>query len=147
MWDFIESYGPHIKRVVRHRLNQKMRSKFDSGDFVQMVWASFFANPRQIAQFKEPNQLIKYLVIMARNKVIDESRRCLKYQQNNVRKELSCDFKDTSLSPSDRKRIRRAPSRSLGNAGTRCCIASRSVTSELSVCVCPGPSMSRLEIS
>jgi len=102
VWEFIESYGPHIQRVVRRRLNHSMRSKFDSGDFVQMVWASFFANPSQIAKFKEPDQLIKYLVSMARNKVVEETRRRLKYQQHNVRKEFSYEFNATSRSTADR---------------------------------------------
>ena len=103
IWEFIESYGPHIQRVVRRRLNQNMRSKFDSVDFVQMVWASFFANPQQIARFKEPEQLIGYLVSMARNKVVDENRRRLQYQQHNVKKEFSFEFNETSHPTLDRK--------------------------------------------
>ena len=51
-WNFIETYGPHIQRVVRRRLHQSLRSKFDSVDFVQMVWASFFADPQRIAQIR-----------------------------------------------------------------------------------------------
>ena len=44
IWNFIQTYGPHIQRVVRRRLHHKLRSKFDSVDFVQMVWVSFFGN-------------------------------------------------------------------------------------------------------
>jgi RNA polymerase sigma-70 factor (ECF subfamily) len=95
-WDFIVTYGPHIQRVVRHRLHQKLRPKFDSMDFVQMVWASFFADPRRIAGMREPAELIGYLVTMARNKVIDESRRRLKYQKHNVNRE--CSLEDVDLS-------------------------------------------------
>jgi RNA polymerase sigma factor (sigma-70 family) len=75
VWEFIEEYGPHIHRVVRRRLQKKLRPKFDSIDFVQMVWASLFADLRQIADKRDPEQLISYLVTMARNKVIEESRR------------------------------------------------------------------------
>jgi RNA polymerase sigma-70 factor (ECF subfamily) len=64
-----------------------LRPKFDSVDFVQMVWASFFADPKRIAAIKEPEELIRYLVAMARHKVIDESRRRLKFQKHNVHRE------------------------------------------------------------
>ena len=53
---FIQTYGPHIQRVVRRRLHHKLRSKFDSVDFVQMVWASFFATPDRISQFEKPEE-------------------------------------------------------------------------------------------
>lgn len=87
VWNFIEAYGPHIQRVVRRRLHQNLRSKFDSVDFVQMVWASFFADRGRIAKIREPEELIRYLVTMARNKVVDESRRRLKYQKHNIGRE------------------------------------------------------------
>ena len=54
-WELIDTYGPHIQRVIRRKLNQKMRSKFDSLDFVQMVWASFFTEREKMAGFTEPN--------------------------------------------------------------------------------------------
>ena len=43
-WTIIEIYGPHIKRVVRRDMHDKLRSKYDSADFVQAVWASFSGN-------------------------------------------------------------------------------------------------------
>jgi RNA polymerase sigma-70 factor (ECF subfamily) len=64
-----------------------MRSKFDSLDFVQMVWASFFADRERIARIRDPDQLIRYLAAMARNKVVEESRRRMKYQKHNVNRE------------------------------------------------------------
>ena len=36
-----DRYAPHIRRVVRRKLHQKLRPQFDSVDFVQDVWASF----------------------------------------------------------------------------------------------------------
>ncbi len=87
VWDFIETYGPHIQRVVRRRLNHKLRSKFDSIDFVQMVWVSFFATPDRLAQFDKPEDVIRYLVVMARNKVVEESRRRFEYEKHNVSRE------------------------------------------------------------
>jgi RNA polymerase sigma-70 factor (ECF subfamily) len=89
VWELIENYGPHIQRVVRRRLNQSLRSKFDSIDFVQMVWASLFADLNKIANQRDPEELILYLVGMARNKVLEETRRRFKFERYNVSKERS----------------------------------------------------------
>lgn len=75
VWYFIETYGPHIQRVIRRRLHPQMRSKFDSADFVQMVWASFFCQPAAMQRFERAEDLLAYLAVMAKNKVIDEWRR------------------------------------------------------------------------
>ena len=87
--DLIDDYGPHIQRVVRRKLNQQMRSKFDSEDFVQMVWTSFFTEPERILRFQEPAELIGYLAGMAVNKLMQESRRRFTYQKHNVFREQS----------------------------------------------------------
>ncbi|MGE0755587.1 MAG: RNA polymerase sigma factor [Pirellulaceae bacterium] len=91
IWDFIDEYGPHIQRVVRLRLHQNLRAKFDSIDFVQMVWASLFADLQKIKGMRDPDELILYLVAMARNKVIEETRRRMKFARYNVSKEQSLD--------------------------------------------------------
>jgi len=96
--EFVQTYGPHIQRVVRRRLNQSMRSKFDSIDFVQMVWASFFTEPERIAEFRNPEELVRYLVAIARNKVIDESRRRTKFQKYDVNRERPLDQPEISES-------------------------------------------------
>lgn len=74
-WKLIELYGPHIQRAVRRQLHASMRSKFDSIDFVQAVWASFFTSRTKAAQFDTPEGLMRFLAAMARNKVVDEFRR------------------------------------------------------------------------
>ncbi len=102
-WELIETYGPHIQRVIRRRLNHHMRSKFDSLDFVQMVWASFFADRDQIAKFKEPEELLGYLAKMAQLKILQESRRRLKYAKHNVRRERPLETTSTPESTHVRK--------------------------------------------
>ncbi len=74
VWHFIQTYGHHVQRVVRRRMGSQMRSKFDSADFVQMVWASFFRDPSCIRNVESPKQLLNFLAAMARNKVIDQAR-------------------------------------------------------------------------
>lgn len=36
-WQLVERYGGHIRRTVRRALDPRLRSKFDSLDFVQSV--------------------------------------------------------------------------------------------------------------
>lgn len=89
VWQLIEDYGPAIQKVVRRRLDRRMRSKFDSVDFVQMVWASFFRNPMEMSSFHEPEELLRYLSAMARHKVVDEYRRRIVQQKHNITRERS----------------------------------------------------------
>lgn len=77
-------YGEHLCRAVRRRLNRALRSKFDTSDFVQAVWASFFCNRGQLARFEHSGEFVAFLTSMARNKVIDECRHRLQTQKANV---------------------------------------------------------------
>lgn len=86
-WDLVEIYGPHVMRAVRRTLSRDLRAKFDSDDFVQAVWASFFAVAEQISDVQEPGQLVGLLTAMARNKVVDEIRRRVETQKYSVRRE------------------------------------------------------------
>lgn len=88
-WELLERVGPHVHRVVHRMLNRELRSKFDSMDFVQAVWASFFVNRRQICSFARPEQLIGFLVAMARNKVVQEHRRRMQTVKYDVRREAA----------------------------------------------------------
>jgi RNA polymerase sigma-70 factor (ECF subfamily) len=82
-----EEYGPHLLRVVRRRLHKQLRTKFDSRDFVQDVWASFFAALPEGATFDRPGALVGFLVRLARNKVVDEVRLRLMGHKHNVNRE------------------------------------------------------------
>jgi RNA polymerase sigma-70 factor (ECF subfamily) len=86
--EIVEHYGPYILKVVRQRLNKKLRSKFDSVDFVQSVWASFFSIPPQRYQFEEPEDLIAFLEQLARHKVVEEVRQRLRGQKRDVGREI-----------------------------------------------------------
>ena len=39
-WELVERFSSSVQRVIRRSLNEQMRSKFDSIDFVQAVWFS-----------------------------------------------------------------------------------------------------------
>lgn len=95
----LELYGPHVQRVVRRRLAAEIRARYDSADFVQAVWASFFANVDRLTHFESAEQLIAYLARMATNKVIDEVRRGLIYKRRNVKLETRIDVEQDSTGP------------------------------------------------
>jgi len=89
--EFLDAYGHHVYRAVRRRLNRRLRAKFDSQDFVQEVWASFFTNLSTISTFDRPEAVVGFLIRVATNKVIDECRRRLTTQKYNVSIEFSLD--------------------------------------------------------
>jgi RNA polymerase sigma factor (sigma-70 family) len=90
-WELIVTYGAFVQRVIRRSLAQRLRTKFDSIDFVQAVWASFFRDRDQLDEFKGPENLIAFLMAVARNKVRMENRRHLRSAKNDVRRERSID--------------------------------------------------------
>ena len=87
--ELLDRYGHHVYRVVRRRLAKELRPKFDSADFVQAVWASFFANVDRVAEFESPQRLVAYLSGIATKKVVDEVRRRLVYRNRNVHREVA----------------------------------------------------------
>jgi len=72
-WTLIDRYSPHILAVVRRSLNRSLRSKFDSVDFVQAVWASFFRQS-PLEKISDPDQFIRFLAGIARHKVLGQYR-------------------------------------------------------------------------
>ena len=68
-------------------MSRDLRSKFDSVDFVQAVWASFFAKVPRRQGFDHPQALMAFLVTLAQNKVVDAVRQRLQTQKYNVNRE------------------------------------------------------------
>jgi RNA polymerase sigma-70 factor (ECF subfamily) len=89
--ELLDRYGEHILRVVRRKLSRELRSKFDSVDFVQAVWASFFADVPRRRGFDHPQALIAFLVTLAQNKVIDAVRQRMQTQKYNINRERALD--------------------------------------------------------
>ena len=86
-----DDYGPYILRAVRRRLHARMRTKFDSVDFAQDVWASFFADGIDKYELNSPEDLVRLLMKMARNKVLGTLRSRTQGQKHNIRTEKSLD--------------------------------------------------------
>lgn len=87
-WELVDRYGPSVLRTVRRVLNKRLRSRFDSMDFVQLVWSSFFRDPRKLAQLERPEDLAAFLVGMAHNKVGFVQRGHLYSQMREIRREI-----------------------------------------------------------
>lgn len=84
--EIFERYGKAIQMVVRYRLDSRMRSEFDSLDFAQDAWASFFRIPADKYSFRTPEELVAFLTRVARHKIIDSyRRRCQRSKKNGQR--------------------------------------------------------------
>jgi RNA polymerase sigma factor (sigma-70 family) len=85
--ELVQLYGESLRRAVRRVLSVKLQSKFDSIDFVQIVWKSFFCMDYDGLRVDSPKDLAEFLIGMARNKVRDESRKRLRLLRYDVRRE------------------------------------------------------------
>jgi len=86
--ELLNRYESKVRLVVRRQLPRLLRSRFDSIDFLQSVWGSFFhrilTGPNDL---NEEDNLIAFLAWAARNKVIDEYRRAATQKQDINREE------------------------------------------------------------
>ncbi len=89
VWELVSTYGAYVERVISRQLSQGLRSKYDTHDFIQAVWASFFRDRDKFDKFEDANRLIGFLIGIARNKVLQESRRRYDTQKSDIRREES----------------------------------------------------------
>src|SRR5436305_10342591 len=81
--ELLSRYEPAVRLVVRRQLPRLLRSRFDSLDFLQSVWGSFFRQVRSgPTDFEDERNLIAFLAWAARNKVIDEYRHAASQKQD-----------------------------------------------------------------
>jgi len=88
---FRECY-PKVRRVVRRRLNNSLRSLYDSTDIASDVMKSLAANLNHLS-FPSIDSLIAFLAHVAEQKVIDEYRK-----QHTLARDKS---RERRLSPAD----------------------------------------------
>jgi len=82
---FLERFGPDLLHAVRRRLPRRLRTQFDSLDFVQDVWASFFVADKK-HDFAEPEDVVALLTRIAQHKVVDVIRERMA-QKRNINRE------------------------------------------------------------
>jgi RNA polymerase sigma-70 factor (ECF subfamily) len=75
--ELVRRYEPELRRAVRMRLTDpRLRRKFDSGDICQSVLGNFFV--RVVAgrfDLPGPGHLLRLLIRMAHNKLVDHARK------------------------------------------------------------------------
>jgi len=89
--EFLSRFEPEVRMMVRGRLPRMLRTQFDSMDFVQAVWQSFFADLRSSSsrQFENVHHLRCFLAGVARNKVYEEHRRLTRTKKHALAREQS----------------------------------------------------------
>src|SRR5690242_6656559 len=90
--ELLARYESEVRLVVRRQLPRLLRSRFDSLDFLQSVWGSFFRRVRAggaagPAEFEDSRHLVAFLARAAKNKVIDEYRRAASQKHDMHREE------------------------------------------------------------
>ena len=86
--ELLSRYESKVRLVVRRQLPRLLRSRFDSIDFLQSVWGSFFHRiPDGVERPERGGEPDCVLGLGARNKVIDEYRRAATQKQNIHREE------------------------------------------------------------
>jgi RNA polymerase sigma-70 factor (ECF subfamily) len=74
--ELVRRYEAHIRRAVRIRLDPRLERVFDSMDICQSVLASFFVRAA-LGQYEldTPEQLLRLLATMARNKLSNQANK------------------------------------------------------------------------
>jgi RNA polymerase sigma-70 factor (ECF subfamily) len=75
--ELVRRFEPAVRRAIRFRMRDPaLRRSLDSGDICQSVMASFFVRAAS-GQFDidDPEQVVKLLVVMARNKLASQARK------------------------------------------------------------------------
>src|SRR6516165_10554166 len=86
--ELLQRYEAEVRLVVRRQLPRLLRSRFDSLDFLQSVWGSFFRRMRTSpTEFEDSRHLVAFLARAAKNKVIDEYRRAASRKHDMHREE------------------------------------------------------------
>jgi RNA polymerase sigma factor (sigma-70 family) len=69
------AYEPYLRMAVRRRLSGPLRTKFDSMDIVQSVWADVLLGLGEAGwRFADRSHFRAFLVRIARNRLIDHHR-------------------------------------------------------------------------
>jgi RNA polymerase sigma-70 factor (ECF subfamily) len=103
---FLAQFEPEVRMMVRARLPKKLRTQFDSSDFVQAVWQSFFCDVQQGRyEFANMEHLKGFLAGVVRNKVREQHRRLTRTVKYNLARE-----ERLYIRRGDREVVREVPS-------------------------------------
>jgi RNA polymerase sigma-70 factor (ECF subfamily) len=100
--DLVRQFEPEIRRYVRVRLSPARQRGYDSDDVLTSVFGNFFV--RVVAgqfELEQPEQLIKLLITMAHNKMIDIAIKPGNRRTRNCDPSVWARFMANGHSPSD----------------------------------------------
>ena len=93
------AFEPYLRMVIRRRLSQALRTKFDSSDIVQSVWADVVDGLRKSKWvFHDVDQLRAFLVKMTRNRFVDR----LRQHRMALEREVAMPHQDIDALPATR---------------------------------------------
>ena len=101
--ELVRRYEPEIRRAIRLRLTDpRLNRVLDSMDVCQSVMANFFVRVHA-GQFEidRPDQLLRLLVTMARNRLLDQARRQQAGRRDGRRIEAGSEDRLDNLADSD----------------------------------------------
>lgn len=101
--ELVRRYEPEIRRAIRLRLTDpRLNRVLDSMDVCQSVMANFFVRVHA-GQFEidRPDQLLRLLVTMARNRLLDQARRQQAGRRDGRRIEAGSEDRLANLADSD----------------------------------------------
>lgn len=84
-------FGPVVRAAVRQRLHPQLRTRFDSLDFVQDVWASFWKDAAEPREFPTAQALVRFLTRIAEYKVVEVFRQRFEGRKDDIRRERPID--------------------------------------------------------
>jgi DNA-directed RNA polymerase specialized sigma24 family protein len=80
--ELFERFGESVRIVVRKRLSRRLRRRYDSEDFTQAVWSSFFQVSPDRYTFPTPDDLVAFLSRMACYKVAETTRQRMRHRHS-----------------------------------------------------------------
>src|SRR5262249_52387023 len=111
--ELVQRYEPAIRRSVRLRLDPRLRRHCDSLDICQAVLASFFVRAASGQyELETPEQLLKLLATMARNK-LSKARRDQQAACRDDRRVEAGDVEERKVPAADASPSRQAAAKEL----------------------------------
>jgi RNA polymerase sigma factor (sigma-70 family) len=86
--EVVDRHSAILRTVVRRRLNRQVRRLVDPIDLVQDTWIAFFGYLRRGKTFVGREQLLAFLLNVARNKTLEANRHHLECRKRDVRRVL-----------------------------------------------------------
>jgi len=82
-------FAPYIRAAVRRQLHPRLRTRMDSLDLVQDVWASFLAIPTERYAFETETALVAFLTRLAQNRAVEVFRQRFETQKDDITREIA----------------------------------------------------------